>query len=359
MAEEITVHPFDPAKNGDFLIAVHEAHFPGVDSAAKRQSYVEWLLSNPVPGSIYLAAHVDGTFASFLGFIAREVVGFGRVFRGALAFGAMTMPAFSGRNLYRRLAHAGWEEARRRGFDFALGYTNRRYVLDMELKMGWSALGASPVMALPLDGRAVFRKALPQIGFLALMAAPVGWLAEGRAVRRADRAAAIDCEIRATDKFSPECDELTRRMQTDSKLAFAKDRRTLDWLYLSPHNPFKYDVVEARRGGQLVGFAVGRRMEMLELEGYGFLDLISAPDHDDVLAPLAAKLTLAALPNRPQIIACLTTRGHTSHTALKTLGFVDSRQSFMLIYRPLRDGLPEALQVPEHWANFWGNNDTV
>src|ERR1700730_12289572 len=127
MTEKITIEPLDLAKHEDLLLTAHAANFVGPESDAKRAGYARWLTSNPVAGSIYLAAYVDGTFASFLGFMAREVIGFDRTFRGALAFAASTLAGFGGRGLYRRLAHAGWEEARRHGFDFAMGYTVRRY----------------------------------------------------------------------------------------------------------------------------------------------------------------------------------------------------------------------------------------
>src|SRR5262245_26846622 len=109
--ESISIELFDPLKNEQPLLKLHGTHFTGRDSALKRRSYVQWLLSNPLQPGIYLAAYVNGAFASFLGFMPREVVGFGQRYKAALAFGAMTLPEFGGRGLYKRLAHAGWEEA--------------------------------------------------------------------------------------------------------------------------------------------------------------------------------------------------------------------------------------------------------
>src|SRR5262249_5679349 len=140
----------------------------------KRRSYIQWLLSNPLEPGIYLAAYVNGAFASFLGFMPREVVGFGQRYRAALAFGAMTLPQFGGRGLYRRLAQVGWDEARKRRFHFALGYTVQKYVLDMEMRMGWKNLGTAPVLVLVLDSGAVLKAALPGLRAFASLAAPAG-----------------------------------------------------------------------------------------------------------------------------------------------------------------------------------------
>jgi len=359
MAEVITVESFDLARNEELLIQVHAAHFTSQDSAIRRRSYVQWLLSDPTDQGIYLAAYVDGAFASFLGFMAREVGGFGQTFRGALAFGAMTVPRFAGRGLYRRLAYAGWEEARHRGYDFAMGYTIRPYVLDMELRMGWINMGAAPVLALPLDPPAIIRSVLPRVGALASLTTPAGMLARSRARRRAAQTWCDGVSINLVKAFSPDLDALTETLRGADSLTFTKDQRTLDWLYLSPHNPFDYDIVEARQSGRLIGFAVGRRMDLLGLDGYGILDLIASPDRDDVLAPLAAFLVRIALPARPQIIAGLVSRAGAAHAALRSLGFINSRRAFTLIFRPTTDGLPPGVMRPESWTHFWGNNDTV
>jgi len=357
--ETITIVPFDPAGNEAILTEVHAARFTGRDSAAKRKSYAPWLLSNPMEGSIYLAAYVDGAFASFLGFMAREVVGFGRSFRGALAFGAMTLPQFAGRSLYRRLAHAGWEEVGRKGFDFALGYTVRQYVLDMEMRMGWGPMGAAPVMALPTDPAAIIRSTLPRLAALAPLAAPAGYLAREWARWRAVRARTRACAIDPVTVFSPDLDGLNEAWRAAERLTFAKDRRTLDWLYLSPYNPFDYDILEARDGNDLIGFAVGRRMDLRGLDGYGILDLMALPGRDDVLAPLAGRIVEIALRTRPQLVAALVSREGAANAALRTVGFVNSRQAFSLIFKVTADQLPAAVGEPGNWAHFWGNNDTV
>jgi hypothetical protein len=359
MTENITIEPLDPAKQEDLLIEAHAANFHGRDSEVKRAGYARWLTSNPVEGSIYLAAYVDGAFASFLGFMAREVVGFDRTFRGALAFAASTLPGFGGRGLYRRLAHAGWEEARRRGFDFAMGYTVRRYVLDMEMRMGWSSMGAGPVMVLPLDPPTIFRAAVPRFAWAGSLANPARPLARWRARRRIARGALNDVSLVQTKKFPPDLDGITAAWSALDGLTFTKDKRTLDWLYLSPDNPFAYDIVEARQNGRLVGFAVGRQMDLMGIDGYGILDLIALPGRSAVLRSLAAKLVEIALPDNPAIVAALVSRNGEAHRALRDLGFINSRQTFTLIYRPTSDGLPEGLGPSANWMHSWGNTDTV
>jgi hypothetical protein len=359
MTEKITIEPLDPTKHEDLIMRAHAANFDGRESAAKRASYARWLTSNPVEGSIYLAAYVDGAFASFLGFMAREVVGFDRTLRGALAFAASTLAEFRGRGLYRRLAHAGWEEGRRRGFDFAMGYTIRGYVLEMEMRMGWSSMGSAPVMVLPLDPVAIARAALPRFAAAAGLASPIRPLARWRARRRVTRQHSAEVSIAHIKEFPPDLDDLAATLRRLDRLTFAKDKRTLDWLYLSPDNPFDYDILEARQNGRLTGFAVGRRMDLMGLEGYGILDLIALPGCSEALRLMAARLVEIALAGDQGMIAALVSRDSEAHAALRELGFINSRQTFTFIHRAIAERPPERSREPANWAHFWGNADTI
>lgn len=359
MPEVISIAPFDIVQNENDLLSLQAFHFTGPDADTRRQSYVQWLRSNPVDGSIFLAAYVDGTPASFLGFMAREVVGFGRTFRCALAFAAATHPQFGGRALYRRLANAGWDEARRRGFDFAVGYTVRKYVLDMEMRMGWANMGAGPVMVLPLDAAGIVRSALPRVKAWAPIASPANPVLRWRAQRLARRGGIAGVEIQQVAGFSGDLNMLTEALRAREQITFAKDRRALQWLYLSPYNPFKYDIVEARQDGKLAGIGVGRRMDLSGLDGYGIVDLVAWPGYERVLSGVASRLLQIALPQRPQAVAALVSWNGAAFQALRSLGFIDSRQAFTLIYRPTGDGLPAMVGRPENWCHSWGNNDTV
>lgn len=357
--EIITIGPFDPAENEEILTSVHARYFTSRDSAVKRQSYVQWLLSNPIGKNIFLAAYVNGSFASFLGFMPRRVVGFGQDYLGALAFGAMTLPEFGGRGLYRQLAKAGWDEAHRLSFDFAMGYTTRQYVLDMELRMGWSDMGASPVLALPLDIPAVVRAAVPFASAAALLATPLSWIAASRARRKIGRIDSSGYEIVSATSFAADYDELTDALRSAPTLTFAKDSVTLNWLYLSPENPFDYDIVEARKAGKLVGFAAGRRMDLMGLDGYGIMDIVTRPGDEAALAPLAAHLVAIALDTNSQAVGTMASPDSPAARALRKVGFLDSGRSFTYIFRKTSNQLPGHLLAPENWSNFWGNNDTV
>src|SRR5262249_18550189 len=160
-------------------------------------------------------------------------------------------------------------------------------------------------------------------------------LARGVARRRAARFGDAGYEIARSDVFTAEFDALTERLRAVETIHFAKDRAALEWLYRSPFLPFAYDIVEARRAGALGGFAVGRRVDLLGLDGYGILDLIAVPGHEAALPPLAARLVAGALTHRPQAVGALVSAGQCPYRVLRGLGFVDARRSFTLIYRGL------------------------
>lgn len=359
---KITVEHVNLRNIGNEMISLHAQHFISPDSELKRGSYIDWLLDNPNEGSIYLAAFVDGKFASFLGFMARGVVGFGRDYRGALAFGAMTKPEFSGRGLYRRLAIEGWKEVHRQGFDFAMGYTTRRHVLQMERRMGWVEVEAAPVLMLPVECEAALKSAIPKLGPISIIARPYDKLA-GRWTKIRLRTVVKKSTLNfdSVTSFLGDDHEFLAQQREAQKFSFMKDSKTLSWLYTSPHNPFHYDVVEARDAGKLVGFAIGRRMNLLGVDGYGITDIVTLPKHENALAPLAANLIVKALEIRPAVVAALVSRNGPAYIALRSLGFFTSPKSFSLIMRATvaEDTIDKRLFAQGCWEHLWGNNDTV
>src|SRR5262249_48965781 len=85
--------------------------------------------------------------------------------------------------------------------------------------------------------------------------------------------------VRTAADFGPEYDGLWERARDSYTMSVRRDAAYLRWKYLlCPHR--KYDLREARRGGQLVGFAVSREQDYRGLRLGWIVDLFSdTPDH--------------------------------------------------------------------------------
>jgi GNAT superfamily N-acetyltransferase len=131
-----------------------------------------------------------------------------------------------------------------------LGTTPSSYPLFKKL---CEDVGPVPSYLKILDASAVVRR---RWGALAgSVAGPL--LGAGLALisRRPDQSK--DVEVRTVETFGDEYDELWRRARSSFKCSVRRDHRYLRWKYLAC--PFReYRVIEARRSGQLSGYAVLR-----------------------------------------------------------------------------------------------------
>ncbi|HVR72605.1 MAG TPA: GNAT family N-acetyltransferase [Vicinamibacteria bacterium] len=134
----------------------------------------------------------------------------------------------------------------------ALGLTPSSYPLFK--KLGFVDVGPVPFYQKVMDARAVARR---RLGARAgTMAAPglaaFLRLRFGRPPRPPD-----DVEVRAVADFSPECDDLWERARASYTMCVRRDLGYLRWKYLEcPHR--RYDLLEARRRDELVGYAASR-----------------------------------------------------------------------------------------------------
>ena len=134
----------------------------------------------------------------------------------------------------------------------ALGLTPSSYPLFK--KLGFVDVGPVPFYQKVLDAGAVARRRLgPALGRLAAPA-----LAGGLRLRfgRPPRPPA-DVTVRPVSGFPDEYDGLWERARASYAMCVRRDAPYLRWKYLEiPHR--RYDLLEARRQGELVGYAVSR-----------------------------------------------------------------------------------------------------
>jgi GNAT superfamily N-acetyltransferase len=166
-----------------------------------------------------------------------------------------------------------------------LGLTPSSYGLFRKLR--YHDVGPVPFFQKVLDARAVARRRLGPVA--GTVAAPV--LRAVLGLTHPERARpAGDVVIAPSTSFTDAHDELWERARGSYAMCVRRDRAYLDWKYARcPHR--RYDVLEARRGGQLDGFAVSRHEDHKGLRLGWVIDVFAdAGDHQAKDALLGAVL---------------------------------------------------------------------
>jgi GNAT superfamily N-acetyltransferase len=134
----------------------------------------------------------------------------------------------------------------------ALGLTPSSYPLFK--KLGFVDVGPVPLYQKVMDASAVARR---RLGPLLGAAAGPGLRAALRLRFGRPPRPAADVAVRPAAGFSDEYDALWERARASYAMCVRRDAAYLRWKYLEcPHR--RYDLLEARRGGELVGYAVSR-----------------------------------------------------------------------------------------------------
>lgn len=230
---------------------------------------------------------------------------------------------------------------------FALGLTPSSYPLFKKI---FRDVGPVPFFQKVLDPDAVARRRLGAPGALAAPLLALGL----RLVFGAEPAPPADVAVRSVAAFTADYDGLWERARASYAMCIRRDAAYLNWKYLAcPHR--RYDVREARRGGELVGFAVTREEDYRGVRLGWIVDLFAAADDHGARHALLAE-TLAAF-RAAGVARAQTYSMNALLTAdLRRFGFFPGRTAmqFCIKWRPEPRG---AFEQKERWNLVLGDGD--
>jgi hypothetical protein len=190
----------------------------------------------------------------------------GREVRGAWGIDYFVSPDAEGLGHSIALARAWMQNV---DVALALGLARTSYLIC--LRLGFRDLGYVPFFQAVLDPAAIVRR---RYGRLAgSLAAPFSAVYAWRTRRRTPTAAGI--EVRPASSIDADYDALWARARASFDLCVRRDAAYVRWRYRdAPHK--RYEILEARRGGQLTGFAVSRHEDYRGLRLGWIVDLFAA-----------------------------------------------------------------------------------
>jgi hypothetical protein len=231
---------------------------------------------------------------------------------------------------------------------FALGLTPSSYPLFKKI---FRDVGPVPFFQKVLDPRVVARRRLGS--FLGTLASPL--LSLGlRVVLGREPEPPPDVTVHRITEFGADYDALWERARASYAMCIRRDAAYLNWKYLAcPHR--RYDVREARRAGQLVGFAVTREEDYRGVRLGWIVDLFAGADDHGARHALLAD-TLASF-RAAGVARAQTYSMNAPLTAdLRRFGFFSGRTAlqFCIKWTPDPRG---AFEQMERWNLVLGDGD--
>ncbi len=230
-----------------------------------------------------------------------------------------------------------------------LGLTPSSYGLFKKLR--YADVGPVPFFQKVLDARAVSARRLGPV--LGTLLAP--GLRAALALRHPERplADARAVEVRPVAGFSDEYDALWEATRAGHAMCVRRDAAYLRWKFVDcPHA--RYDLLEARRGGALCGFAIGRVAEHEGLRLGWVLDLYAAAD-DEAARDALLQAQLVAF-RRAGVARVEAFAMHAAlQASLRRRGFMPGRSPMQFCVRTRVEDAP--LRDLGRWHVVFGDSD--
>jgi hypothetical protein len=285
------------SEDAEELQNIYRRIFGDTKAAARRASWVWQYERNPQSpdGPVVYVARDRSRPLGQIGTMPVTVWWGGREVRGAWGIDYFVNPDAEGLGHGIALARTWMENV---DVALALGLARTSYLIC--LRLGFRDLGHVPFFQAALDPAAIVGRRYGRLaGWLAV---PVSAIVRRRARRRAPISAGV--EVRPASSIDGAYDALWERARGSFDVCVRRDAAYVRWRYRDAPNK-EYEILEARRDGQLTGFAVIRHEDYRGLRLGWIVDLFAAA-HDrptrDALLTAAMRAFAEARVARVQVL---------------------------------------------------------
>ncbi len=337
------------ATDDDALFSIYGRIFGDQAAAANRSRGVWQYGKNPQSpdGPVILVARADARPLGQLGTMPVSLWWDDREVRASWGIDYFVAPEAEGGGLAVELAKT-WM----RGVDvaLALGLSPASYLICKRL--GFRDLGEVPFFQAVLDPAAVVRRRWGAIA--GAVAAPV--LNAVWRLRQPPRARLYrDIDVRPAGEIGPEYDALWERARPGFAACVRRDAAYVDWKYRrAPH--VSHHILEARRGGELTGFAISRYDDYRGVRIGWIVDLF-APIGDRSTRNALLASVMTAFRQAGVVRAQMFCTSEALAADLRHHGFFRGRSTAHLCARP--NGVSDLPTTrPGDWHVVFGDSDS-
>jgi len=345
-------------------------HSPPDSYPREKDRLIDWKLRHNVrhPGFASAMVTDDDRIVSLCTVTPKRLWAFGAERPWAEIGDTFTDPAYHRRGMFSALVNATRERAERGGFPLIFGLPNDQSApgytgkLNFPIKADTGHVNCS----LPVSARALVtrlpasRSAAPWYPIAEAAVANPAVAAASRALAWAllTRPSPHGIALREVASFGPEYDALWERVRVAVPVAQVRDATYLRWRYLE--NPFSFRILEARRGGTLVGYLVTlalRDEQRPDLHRFYIVDWFFHPDDAGTVgrALLGAALR-TVLDEGIDIVTAQAVRGSPVQLPWSYFGFILRPWSKPVIVYRNAEGA-RLLDDPSPWHFTLGDTD--
>jgi hypothetical protein len=236
---------------------------------------------------------------------------------------------------------------------FMTAFPIRKETIGGLLKIGWEVIGDLPVLVYPLRFRNVVNRYL-HCSPLSLL---IGGAASGgyRLLRgRREKEEPEGIPVEAVTELDGSFDRFWEKAVNLYPVMGVRDRTYLTWRYFT-HPVRTYTLFRTVKNGEMVGYIVLRKVDLLGFNSAVIVDFLALDDH--ALRALVERGIEWSRGAGADLLGCMVPKWHPYHRILKDAGFFPSGKTFSyMIYRIMKERVP---LDRESWYVNWGDTDVI
>lgn len=301
---------------------------------------------------IYVIEDGDKIIAHFSDLPRRFSV-HGEVISGTLSLDLMVHPDYRRKGIFIALGRYAAERVRNEHALFMTAYPIREQTIDGLKKIGWREVVELPVLVYPIRFQGIVNRYLHFMPLSFLIGGAVrffylfffGW-------RRKKEVEGI--EIEEVVRLDEDFDHFWQRARSLYPMMGVRNQNFLKWRYLQ-HPTRTYSVYRARKGKEMVGYIVLRKVDLLKFSSAVIVDLLALDE--ETVSALANKGIEFSRQEGINLLGFMVPKSHPYYRDLKRMGFLPSLKTFLFMIYP--QGEEKRLLSADGWYVNWGDADVI
>jgi len=277
----------------------------------------------------------------------------GDVVLGTLSLDLMVHPDYWRRGIFAAMGEYGARRVKQENGLFMTAFPIRIETILGLKKIGWKEVAKLPVLVYPIRFRGILNRFLhfPPLSFLAGGVARLFYsLLYGLKRERGTEGFEVEKVGRLDDQFDSFC-------QKTSSLYPAmgiRNRKYLTWRYLQ-HPTRNYTIYRAKKNGEMSGYIVLRKVELLRFNSAVIVDLLASDEV--VLLALVDRGIRHSRQEGVDLLGFMVPQDHLYFKIMRRRGFLPSLKTFLFMVYPHSD--KKIIVSPEKWYVNWGDTDVI
>ena len=277
----------------------------------------------------------------------------GEVVLGTLSLDLMVHPDYRRKGIFEEMGKYGAQRVKQENGLFLFAFPIRPETIHGLKRIGWREVVKLPVLVYPLRFRGIINRYLPFQPlslFVGGMARFLYFLLYG--LKRKKKAREV--EIEKVNSLDDSFISFWRKASTLYPILGIRDRNSLNWRYLQ-HPTRKYTIYRAKKDGEMTGYIVLRKVDLLNFNSGVIVDLLTLDEA--TLTGLVEKGIKHCQEEGTDLIGFMVPLDHLYYKILRRMGFLPSLKTFLfMIYLHSER---EIFLSPGKWYVNWGDTDVI